>query len=80
MSENWKLRSKEHIFRLIANRNGTTPNFALLIGSGASAKSGVKTSCEMIREWRKQLYSQSKVNEPFEEWLKIHEKIEHARK
>ena len=37
---------------LVATRNGEVPNFSLLLGSGASITSGVKTAQDMIREWR----------------------------
>ncbi|KAF5437705.1 Tetratricopeptide (TPR) repeat, partial [Candidatus Methanophagaceae archaeon] len=51
-------------------RNNTTPNFALFIGAGTSASSGIKTASQMITEWRRQLYDPSKSDETFEEWLK----------
>jgi tetratricopeptide (TPR) repeat protein len=55
---------------LISKRNNNTPNFALFIGAGASASSGIKTASQMITEWRRQLYEQSKSGETFEKWLK----------
>ncbi|GAH27261.1 unnamed protein product, partial [marine sediment metagenome] len=70
MLEKLDKRNKIHLVNLIGRRSNNTPNFALLIGAGASASSGVKTSSEMIAEWRRQLYEESKSTKPFEEWLK----------
>jgi len=69
MLEDHNKRDKTHLINLIGRRNNDTPNFALLMGAGASASSGVKTSSQMISEWRRQLYEQSKSREPHEEWL-----------
>jgi tetratricopeptide (TPR) repeat protein/NAD-dependent SIR2 family protein deacetylase len=70
MLEKLDKRDKIHLINLIGRRSNNTPNFALLIGAGASASSGVKTASEMIAEWRRQLYEESKSTKPFEEWLK----------
>ena len=69
MSESYKRRPKDHVFRLVARRNNSTPNFALLVGAGASITSGVKLASQMVDEWRQQLYAQSKSAEPFRDWL-----------
>lgn len=69
MLEEHNRRDQIHLIKLIGRRSNDTPNFALLIGAGASASSGIKTAGQMIAEWRRQLYEQSKSNEPFEEWL-----------
>lgn len=63
-------RDVAHLINLISKRNNNTPNFALFIGAGASASSGIKTASRMITEWRRQLYEQSKSGETFEKWLK----------
>ncbi len=63
-------RDVAHLINLISKRNNNTPNFALFIGAGASASSGIKAASQMITEWRRQLYEQSKSNETFEKWLK----------
>jgi tetratricopeptide (TPR) repeat protein len=68
--EDHNKRDKSHLIRLIGRRSNSTPNFSLLIGAGASITSGVKTASEMISEWRRQLYDQSKSDKPIEEWLK----------
>lgn len=70
MLEEHNKRDKRHLINLIGRRSNNTPNFALLIGAGASASSGVKTASQMIDEWRRQMYEQSKSKEPFEKWLK----------
>lgn len=63
-------RDKRQLIRVIAERNRRTPNFALLIGAGASASSGVKPAKEMIDEWRRQLYEQAGKPKEYENWLK----------
>ena len=69
MLDEGKRRDKQHLIRLIGRRNNSTPNFALLIGAGASVSSGVRSSIGMVSEWRRQLYEQSKSTKPFEKWL-----------
>jgi len=69
MLEKHNKRDKTHLMSLIGRRSQHIPNFALLIGAGASASSGIKTANQMIAEWRQQLYEQSKSDEPFEKWL-----------
>lgn len=66
-------RDKTHLFNLVGRRSGNIPNFALLIGAGASISSGVKSTCEMIAEWRQQLYEHSRSGEPFDKWLQNQE-------
>jgi NAD-dependent SIR2 family protein deacetylase len=70
MLEDHNKKHKTHLINLIRRRSIETPNFALLIGAGASASSGVKIAKEMIEEWRRQLFEQSKSKDPFDEWLK----------
>lgn len=52
-------KTAQHLMRLITTRNGEVPNFSLLLGSGASATSKVKTAMDMIREWREMLFAES---------------------
>jgi len=73
MLENHNKRAKTHLIPLIGLRSNETPNFALLIGAGASASSGVKTARQMIAEWHRQLHDQSKSDEPLETWLQEQE-------
>lgn len=69
MLEERNKRDKLHLINLIEKRSNNTPNFALFIGAGASVSSGVKSASEMIAEWRRQFYEQSKSEEPFDKWL-----------
>jgi len=69
MLDESKKRDTSQLIKLIGRRSGNTPNFALLIGAGASVSSGVKTASEMIAEWRQDLYKR-KDNKPFQDWLK----------
>jgi tetratricopeptide (TPR) repeat protein/NAD-dependent SIR2 family protein deacetylase len=69
MLEKYNKKEKMHLINLVGNRSNNTPNFALLVGAGASVSSGVKPASEMIDEWRKQLYEQSRSKEPFDKWL-----------
>lgn len=69
MSEKFSKRDKTHLINLIKRRNADAPNFALLIGAGASVSSGVKSTCKMVDEWRQLLYKQSRANKPIEQWL-----------
>lgn len=69
MLETHNKRDKKHLINLIGRRSGKIPNFAFLIGAGTSASSGIKTSSQMIAEWRQQVYNQSNSDNPFEEWL-----------
>ena len=47
-----KTRSEIHLGSQLLNRAGSMPNYALLIGAGASVSSKVPPATEMIREWR----------------------------
>lgn len=51
-----------HLIHLIESTKNHHPNFVLFLGAGASAESSVKTTTEMIREWREtysSLYGQT---------------------
>lgn len=63
-------RNIDHLVDLIITRNQEIPNFALLLGSGASINSGVRTAREMIDAWRIQLYERSRAKANFERWLR----------
>ena len=45
-------KNAAHLQRLITTRNGDVPNFALLLGAGASKTSNVNTAVELIDDWR----------------------------
>ena len=59
MLNEYNKRSPEHLINLIRQRSNNVPNFALLMGAGASVSSGIKSSSNMIKEWREQLYAES---------------------
>lgn len=63
-------RDIDHLVNLIITRNQEIPNFALLLGSGASTNSEVKTAREMIDTWRIRLYECSNSKMSFERWLR----------
>ncbi len=63
-------RNIDHLVNLIVTRNQDIPNFALLLGAGASSNSEVKTAREMIDTWRIQLYERSGSKTSFEHWLR----------
>lgn len=69
MLDELKKRPKLHLMNLIGNRINGTPNFSILIGAGASYSSGVKSTGQIIKEWRKQLYKQSKSKKKFDDWF-----------
>ena len=62
-------KTAEHLMHLIMTRNGQVPNFSLLLGSGASSTSGVKTAEEMIEEWRRLLFKRSDGDGSYQKWL-----------
>ena len=62
-------KTAEHLMHLITTRNGEVPNFSLLLGSGASSTSGVKTAEEMIGEWRRVLFNRSSSDVSYQDWL-----------
>ena len=62
-------KSADHLMHLITTRNESVPNFSLLLGSGASSASGVRTAQNMISEWRRLIYKRSRLQGNYEEWL-----------
>ena len=69
-------RSHFHLIRQIEMRSHDTPNFCLLIGSGASYSSGIITAKEMMQEWAHLLFEQEPREEPFDQWEKEQEWFE----
>jgi hypothetical protein len=63
-------RAKEHLINLGKTRVGKQPEFALLLGAGASISSNIKTGADMIQDWRKKAYASYKGKECFKVWLK----------
>ena len=70
MNELPGMMSSEHLINLVVTRNGNVPNFALLLGSGASVTSGVKTAEEMILDWRQLLHRQSNTRDSYPDWIR----------
>ena len=62
-------KSADHLIHLIMNRNADVPQFSLLLGSGASITSGVRTAQDMIEEWRRLLFKRSKNTDTYQDWL-----------
>ena len=62
-------KSTEHLIHLILTRNDEVPNFSILLGSGASSISGVKTADQMIREWRRMLFRRFGSGIEYQKWL-----------
>jgi len=77
MEQTRNRRDVDHLVNLILTRNQDIPNFALLLGSGVSSTSGVRTARDMIAGWRRQLYERSKAKEDFADWLAKQEWYEH---
>ncbi|WP_192022122.1 SIR2 family protein [Shewanella sp. WPAGA9] len=52
-----KKRTVKDLISYIETRSsGTTPNYSLLLGAGASYSSGIKTGVELVNDWRKEVY------------------------
>lgn len=68
MSTQHQPKTARHLIRLITTRNAQVPNFALLLGAGASASSGVETATTMIEEWRRLMFNQHGDGE-IQDWL-----------
>lgn len=66
-----KQRDTRHLIDQIINRSEGVPSYALLLGSGASVTSGVKTAEDMVRRWRTILYERAQADQPFHEWLAV---------
>ncbi len=64
-----QIRDTKHLATQFMTRTGNVPSFALLLGSGASASSGVKTAEEMVIDWRVELYQRAGITQPFSEWV-----------
>ena len=71
------IKSPEHLMHLIVTRNGDVPNFSLLLGSGASSTSGVRTAEEMVNGWRNLLFGRSNSDGGYQEWLKAQPWFKH---
>ncbi len=70
-------KTADHLMNLVVTRNGDVPNFALLLGSGASATSGVRTAQDMIEEWRSLLYNHSGSTYSYPAWVATQDWFKH---
>ena len=69
-------KSAAHLRRLINTRNGEVPNFALLLGAGASQTSGVDTAAKLIDEWRQIMISNANADDDHA-WLTAQDWYQH---
>lgn len=53
-----KQRSINDLFRYIKTRNDENPNYCLLLGSGCSVTSGIRSGGHLIEDWRNDIYTQ----------------------
>lgn len=51
-----KKRSVKDLADYIRIMSGTSPNYSLFLGAGASVTSGIKTGHELVQEWREEIY------------------------
>ncbi|MCK5294274.1 MAG: SIR2 family protein [Arcobacteraceae bacterium] len=55
-----ELKQKERfvgdILRFVETRNDKNPNYSLLLGSGCSITSGIRSGGQLINEWRKEIF------------------------
>lgn len=51
-----KERSIKDLLRFISTRNDRNPNYSLLLGSGCSVTSNIKSGGTLINEWRQEIY------------------------
>ncbi|MDR5609199.1 MULTISPECIES: SIR2 family protein [unclassified Arsenophonus] len=55
-----KLKAKKRTIRDLAEyikiNPGTTPNYSLFLGAGASVTSGIRTASDLVDEWREEIY------------------------
>ena len=63
------MRTAEHLTNLIKTRVDSTAEFALLLGAGASATSGVITASEMVKQWRKTLFASYQGGDNYNDWI-----------
>ncbi|HID3529016.1 TPA: SIR2 family protein [Serratia marcescens] len=69
-----KKRSVKDLADYIRIQSGSSPNYSLFLGAGASVTSGIKTGFELVQEWRAEIYKRLSI-EPYsspskaKEWL-----------
>ncbi|MEY0154523.1 SIR2 family protein [Providencia rettgeri] len=58
----FKKRSIKDLADYIRIKSGTSPNYAIFLGAGASVTSGIKTGFELVQEWRKEIFDRLSPN------------------
>lgn len=51
-----KERSVEDLIRFVSTRHESEPNYSLLLGSGCSISSGIRSGQDLIKVWSKEIY------------------------
>lgn len=51
-----KERSIDDLYRFITTRSDSNPNFSLLLGSGCSVTSDIRSGGQLIDDWRREIY------------------------
>ncbi|WP_230793564.1 SIR2 family protein [Hafnia alvei] len=52
-----KKRSVKDLADYIKIRSGTSPNYSLFLGAGASVTSGIRTGVELVQLWREEIFN-----------------------
>lgn len=68
-----KEKSVSDLIRFLNIRCDDTPNYSLLLGSGCSITSGIKSGEQLINEWKKEIAITNKIPEDSEEYNKFFE-------
>ena len=66
-----KVRSVSDLIRYISNtthildnnHNSTYPNFSLLLGSGASVTSGIRSGGQLINDWKEEIKKEENIDD-----------------
>ncbi|WIF58807.1 MULTISPECIES: SIR2 family protein [Atlantibacter] len=69
-----KKRSVKDLADYIKIRSGSSPNYSLFLGAGASVTSGIRTGYQLVEEWRQEIYCRLSSEQYFnaakaKEWL-----------
>jgi len=60
----------EHVLNILATTREHHPNFALLLGAGASVSSGIKEASQLISEWRTKHHSMYGRGQALDDYLR----------
>ena len=64
-----RIRDAKHLANQVITRTEDVPSYALLLGSGASISSGVKTAEQLVIEWRTNLFQRAETDLSFPVWV-----------